>query len=152
MGASHVTVRRPETGCIISTLHEGISFGASRDFWKICRNVQYCVGRETWKSSSPRPAIFSALDYNRGVMATAILPTSIQPRTPQGGFRNEPFTDFKHPDEARAMRAALEEVAGLLGREYDLVIGGERLKTELAIQRRKPVRPAQFVGIHKKAG
>ena len=85
-------------------------------------------------------------------MATVTLPTSIQPRTPQGSFRNEPFIDFKHPDKARAMRAALEQVAGQLGREYDLVIGGERFKTEGKIRSLNPARPAQVVGIHQKAG
>ena len=85
-------------------------------------------------------------------MATATLPTSIQPRTPQGSFRNEPFTDFKHPDQARAMRAALEQVAGHLGREYELVIGGERFKTDGKIQSFNPARPEQVVGIHQKAG
>jgi 1-pyrroline-5-carboxylate dehydrogenase len=85
-------------------------------------------------------------------MATVTLPTSIEPRTPQGSFRNEPFIDFKHPDQARAMRAALEKVAGQLGHEYDLVIGGERLKTEGKIRSLNPARPAQVVGIHQKAG
>jgi 1-pyrroline-5-carboxylate dehydrogenase len=85
-------------------------------------------------------------------MATVTLPTSIQPRTPQGSFRNEPFIDFKHPDQARAMRAALEQVAGQLGREYELVIGGERFKTEGKIRSLNPARPAQVVGIHQKAG
>jgi 1-pyrroline-5-carboxylate dehydrogenase len=95
---------------------------------------------------------FLALDYNRGVMATATLPTSIQPRAPQGSFRNEPFTDFKHPDQARGMREALERVAAQLGREYDLVIGGERFKTEGKIRSFNPSRPAQVVGVHQKAG
>ncbi len=85
-------------------------------------------------------------------MATVTLPTSIQPRTPQGSFSNEPFIDFKHPDQARAMRAALEQVAGQLGREYELVIGGERFKTDGKIQSLNPARPAQVVGIHQKAG
>ena len=85
-------------------------------------------------------------------MATATLPTSIQPRTPLGSFRNEPFTDFKHADQARAMRAALEQVAGHLGREYELVIGGERFKTDGKIQSFNPARPEQVVGIHQKAG
>jgi 1-pyrroline-5-carboxylate dehydrogenase len=85
-------------------------------------------------------------------MATVTLPTSIQPRAPQGSFRNEPFIDFKHPDQARAMRAALERVAGHLGREYELVIGGERFKTDGKIQSLNPARPAQVVGIHQKAG
>ena len=85
-------------------------------------------------------------------MATATLPTSIQPRVPQGTFRNEPFTDFKNPENARAMRAALELVGGQLGREYDLVIGGERFRTEGKIGSLNPARPAQVVGVHQKAG
>ena len=63
-------------------------------------------------------------------MATVTLPTSIRPRVPLGAFRNEPFTDFKTPENARSMRSALDLVAGQLGREYDLVIGGERFRTE----------------------
>jgi len=85
-------------------------------------------------------------------MATATFPTSIEPRTPQGSFTNQPFTDFKHPDQARAMREALERVGDQLGREYDLVIGGERFKTEGKIRSFNPARPAQVVGVHQKAG
>jgi 1-pyrroline-5-carboxylate dehydrogenase len=85
-------------------------------------------------------------------MASATLPTSIQPRTPQGTFKNEPFTDFKDPENARAMRDALELVRGQLGREYDLVIGGERFRTEGKIRSVNPARPAQVVGVHQKAG
>jgi 1-pyrroline-5-carboxylate dehydrogenase len=85
-------------------------------------------------------------------MATATLTTSIQPRSPQGGFQNEPFTNFKAPEIARKMLAALDLVAGQLGREYDLTIGGERLKTEGKIRSVNPARPAQIVGVHQKAG
>ena len=85
-------------------------------------------------------------------MATIALSTAIQPRSPQGEFRNEPFVDFKAPENARAMRAALDQVAHQLGREYDLVIGGERLRTEGKIKSLNPARPAQIVGIHQKAG
>jgi 1-pyrroline-5-carboxylate dehydrogenase len=84
-------------------------------------------------------------------MTTASLPTRIQPRLPQGGFRNEPFTDFKAPENIRKMKAALELVGGQLGREYDLVIGGRRLRTEARISSLNPARPAQIVGIHQKA-
>ena len=48
-------------------------------------------------------------------MATVTLPTEIQPRSPQGGFANEPFVDFKAPENARAMKAALDLVAGAAG-------------------------------------
>jgi 1-pyrroline-5-carboxylate dehydrogenase len=85
-------------------------------------------------------------------MATVTLPTSIQPRSPQGDFRNEPFTDFKSHENQRAMLAALDTVAGQLGREYELVIGGEHFKTPDKIRSINPARPAQVVGIHQKAG
>jgi len=85
-------------------------------------------------------------------MATATLPTQIVPRSPKGGFANEPFTDFKKPDVVRAMQAALEHVAGQLGREYDLIIGGHRIRTEGKIKSLNPARPAQVVGVHQKAG
>ena len=44
-------------------------------------------------------------------------------------FKNEPSIDFSNPDNARKMRAAIEKVRNELGREYDLVIGGRRVKT-----------------------
>ena len=77
---------------------------------------------------------------------------SIQPCSPKGGFANEPFVDFKEPENARAMKGALEQVASKLGREYDLVIGGQRLKTADKIRSINPARPAQVVGVHQKAG
>src|SRR5437764_15490495 len=46
---------------------------------------------------------------------------------PEGPFRNEPFTDFSRPENARAMRAALAKVHSELGREYPLIIGGESI-------------------------
>jgi len=45
-------------------------------------------------------------------------------------FRNEPLTDFSKEENAAAMRAAIEQVKSELGREYPLIIGGERTKTE----------------------
>jgi 1-pyrroline-5-carboxylate dehydrogenase len=85
-------------------------------------------------------------------MATVSLPTQIRPRTPQGGFANEPFVDFKTPENKRAMQAALDHVASQLGREYDLIVGGRRLRTEGKIRSLNPARPAQVVGVHQKAG
>ena len=84
-------------------------------------------------------------------MATRDLTTQIQPRSPQGGFQNQPFLDFKSPENARSMREALDLVASQLGREYDLIIGGHRLKTVGKIRSLNPARPAQVVGIHQKA-
>jgi 1-pyrroline-5-carboxylate dehydrogenase len=84
-------------------------------------------------------------------MATQPIPTDIQLRTPQGVFQNEPFVDFKAPEAERAMKTAIEQVRGELGREYDLVIGGKRIKTAGKITSVNPARPAQVVGIHQKA-
>jgi 1-pyrroline-5-carboxylate dehydrogenase len=86
------------------------------------------------------------------VMATAQITTNIRPRSPQGEFRNEPFTDFSKHEHAHAMREALTRVSDRLGHEYDLIVGGERLKTKEKISSINPARPAQVVGIHQKAG
>jgi 1-pyrroline-5-carboxylate dehydrogenase len=78
--------------------------------------------------------------------------SSIVPRAPHDAFANEPFEDFKQPHIARAMRDALDTVSAHLGREYDLIIGGERIKTSEKIRSINPARPAQIVGVHQKAG
>jgi 1-pyrroline-5-carboxylate dehydrogenase len=82
----------------------------------------------------------------------ATLTSVILPRAPKGGFRNEPFTDFSHSENAHKMRQALERVGDLLGHEYELVIGGERLRTSAKIESHNPAKPKQVVGIHQKAG
>jgi len=85
-------------------------------------------------------------------MATTEISTVILPRTPQGEFRNEPFIDFSRHENAHAMRDALRRVGDRLGHEYELVIGGERFRTEGKILSRNPARPEQVVGVHQKAG
>ncbi len=87
----------------------------------------------------------------------AIAEALVRPRTTSlhshsGPFVNEPFYDFRHEDNARKMRAAIERVRGQLGREYDLIIGGQRIKTADKIKSLNPSRPSQVVGIHQKAG
>ena len=85
-------------------------------------------------------------------MNAASIAASVQPRAPRGDFVNTPFVDFHEPANARAMRSALDRVQIELGREYELIIGGRRLKTTSKIQSVNPARPAQVVGIHQKAG
>ncbi len=84
-------------------------------------------------------------------MATTELSTVILPLAPSGPFRNEPFVDFKSSANEHAMKAALETVGGMLGHEYDLVIGGERVRTKDKIRSINPARPSQVVGIHQEA-
>lgn len=83
-------------------------------------------------------------------MATVEAPA--RPRTHLGPFRNEPVTNFSKSDVARQMRAALSRVRGQLGREYDLIIGGHRVRTTEKIRSLNPARPSEVVGIHQKAG
>jgi 1-pyrroline-5-carboxylate dehydrogenase len=81
-------------------------------------------------------------------MATAHLSTVIQPLAPKGEFRNEPFVDFRVSANEHAMKAALERVAGMLGHEYELIIGGDRMRTAESFRSVNPARPAQVVGSH----
>ena len=76
----------------------------------------------------------------------------IQQRSPEGEFVNEPFVNFAEAENARAMRLALDLVAGQLGREYDLIIGGHRERTAEKITSHNPALPAEVIGIHQKAG
>src|SRR5213080_2840494 len=66
-------------------------------------------------------------------------------------FRNEPFTDFTKEENAAAMRAALARVHSELGREYPLVIGGERIKTGRTFDSLNPARKTEVVGRFQKA-
>jgi 1-pyrroline-5-carboxylate dehydrogenase len=68
-----------------------------------------------------------------------------------GEFRNEAFTDFSKEENAQLMRAALEKVRGELGREYPLVIGGERIKTGRTFDSINPARKTEVVGRFQKA-
>jgi 1-pyrroline-5-carboxylate dehydrogenase len=70
----------------------------------------------------------------------------------QTPFVNEPATNFTSAHTVRGMRAALDKVRNQLGLEYDLIIGGRRLKTADKITSINPAQPSQVVGLHQKAG
>jgi 1-pyrroline-5-carboxylate dehydrogenase len=63
-------------------------------------------------------------------------------------FRNEPYTDFKKPENRKLMEDALAQVRAQLGREYDILIGGERIRTEEKLESFNPARPDELVGVH----
>src|SRR5215813_14279713 len=67
-------------------------------------------------------------------------------------FVNEPLADYRKEENARGMREAIAYVRTQLGREYDLVIGGQRIKTAEKIKSINPAKPSEIVGIHQKAG
>ena len=66
-------------------------------------------------------------------------------------FRNEPFTDFSKEENARAMREALAQVKSELGRDYPLVVGGERIETGDFLESFNPARKTEVVGRFHKA-
>jgi len=66
-------------------------------------------------------------------------------------FQNEAFLDFTTTENRTAMEKALATVANSLGREYDMIVGGSRQKTEGKITSTNPARPAQVIGIHQRA-
>src|SRR6516162_10879648 len=85
----------------------------------------------------------------------ATLEAPVRParaNTHSGPFVTEPFFDFRNEENVRRMRSAIVKVRGQLGREYDLIIGGKRVKTADKIKSLNPAKPSEIVGIHQKAG
>src|ERR1019366_10711115 len=99
------------------------------------------------------PALMSDFPSWKGIlMATVEAPPRLQVRLHEGPFKNESFVDFTKEDNVRKMCSAIEKVRGQLGREYDLIISGKRLKTSDKIRSINPAKPSEVVGIHQKAG
>jgi 1-pyrroline-5-carboxylate dehydrogenase len=66
-------------------------------------------------------------------------------------FRNEPYTDFSQPENRQIQQSAIENVRAQLGREYPLLIAGERIATGDLLQSTNPSNPREVVGAHHKA-
>src|SRR5580704_15020686 len=65
-------------------------------------------------------------------------------------FVNEPYLDFSKPENSAAAKAAWQKVRGDLGKEYDLLIAGERRKSSAKLQSVNPSKPSEIVGVHQK--
>jgi 1-pyrroline-5-carboxylate dehydrogenase len=61
-------------------------------------------------------------------------------------FKNEPYRDFSDERNAQDMLKALGQVESQLGREYPLVIGGERISTEQHVDSVNPSNFNQVIG------
>jgi 1-pyrroline-5-carboxylate dehydrogenase len=61
-------------------------------------------------------------------------------------FRNEPFTDYTKAENAEAMRAALEQVKSELGRDYPVIVGGEKIDLPAKFESINPSNKTQVVG------
>ncbi len=78
------------------------------------------------------------------------MPTIELQSTHSEPFANEPYADFKLPENAAAMRTALTKVRAEFGREYDLLIAGARRRSESKLESVNPSMPSEIVGIHQK--
>src|SRR5713226_5624673 len=70
---------------------------------------------------------------------------------PLPSFNNEPYSDFSQPGPRAGMEAALAKVRAELGREYDLILAGERIRTTDKLTSTNPARNSEIIGIHQKA-
>ncbi len=61
-------------------------------------------------------------------------------------FKNEPFTDYSTAKNADAMREAIERVRGELGREYPVIINGEKISLDAKFESINPAEKSQIVG------
>src|SRR5579875_627712 len=78
------------------------------------------------------------------------MPAVATPSSQLSPFQNEPYTDFSQPKHRQAMRTALARVRSEFGKEYDLLIAGERRKSEQKLESFNPSKPSEVVGIHQK--
>jgi len=66
-------------------------------------------------------------------------------------FKNEPFIDFTHKKNAKKFKYALDKVHSELGRNYPVIINGERIITEDKITSLNPSDTNEIVGRFSKA-
>jgi 1-pyrroline-5-carboxylate dehydrogenase len=65
-------------------------------------------------------------------------------------FKNEPLTDFTKPANRKKQEAALASVRAEFGKEYPIVIGGERIYTQNKFNSYNPSRSSEVVGVFQK--
>ena len=83
------------------------------------------------------------------------MPTEVMTeRQPQNRtlseFRNEPLADFTKPQNRAAMEKALEKVKAEFGRDYPLVIGGQRITGLKTFDSTNPSHKGQLLGKFQK--
>ena len=65
-------------------------------------------------------------------------------------FMNEPLTDFSNPENKKAMEEALAKIQKEFGREYPIIIGGEKITMTDKIRSLNPGNKNEVVGIAQK--
>jgi 1-pyrroline-5-carboxylate dehydrogenase len=83
-------------------------------------------------------------------MPTEVMREAVRKDRTLSEFKNEPLTDFNKPENRTAMEAALKKVRAEFGREYPLVIGGERIGGLKTFQSFNPAHKDQLLGKFQK--
>lgn len=66
-------------------------------------------------------------------------------------YKHEPLTDFTTDENRKAFKKALKQVKQNLGKEYPLIIGGEKIITEEKIISYNPANKEEIIGVVSKA-
>ncbi|MEO0075750.1 MAG: L-glutamate gamma-semialdehyde dehydrogenase [candidate division WOR-3 bacterium] len=66
-------------------------------------------------------------------------------------FVNEPLTDFTRDENTKKMNDALAKVSQNFGKEYDLIIDGQNIKTKDKLNSYNPSQKDEIVGVFQKA-
>ncbi len=66
-------------------------------------------------------------------------------------YQHSGLTDFSKPENVEAMKKALAKVKSELGKTYDLIIGGERVKSDETFNSYNPSQKDEMVGTFQKA-
>jgi 1-pyrroline-5-carboxylate dehydrogenase len=66
-------------------------------------------------------------------------------------FKNEPLVDYQKSENAEAMRQAIEQVKNELGREYPIIINGEKITLEKKFESINPAEKSQVIGVFSDA-
>ncbi|WP_226584440.1 L-glutamate gamma-semialdehyde dehydrogenase [Halobacillus litoralis] len=66
-------------------------------------------------------------------------------------YKHEPFTDFTVVENQKALEAAIKQVEADLGKDYPLIIGGERIMTDDKIEVVNPANKKEVIGRVSKA-
>lgn len=65
-------------------------------------------------------------------------------------FKNEVYTDFKNEEKRKEMERVLDEVERGFGKEYEIVIGGKKIRLDEKFVSINPSKKDQVVGIFQK--
>ncbi|MBS4028587.1 MAG: L-glutamate gamma-semialdehyde dehydrogenase [Ignavibacteriales bacterium] len=65
-------------------------------------------------------------------------------------FKNEPFIDYSNPNNRKKQEAAIQKIQSSLGKEFPIIIGGEKIFTKEKFNSYNPSKATEVVGVFQK--